>query len=170
MKTLKKSIFVLVAALVLQSLLMAQAKTGDRSKKSSDAKPPAAQTSADKKTAADNDKAAATSTTATKLEDNKSKDPLENMKFRNLGPAVGGGRVTAVDMIFIGTSNEFGQFESGVTAQWFGTVPAVVLGGIGTLVVIAAWAWLFPELRQAGELTSIKAPSLRDGTEIESPQ
>ena len=60
------------------------------------------------------------------------------------------GRVTAVDMIFIGTSNEFGQFESGVTAQWFGTVPAVVLGGIGTLVVIAVWAWLFPELRHAG--------------------
>src|SRR3954447_16791871 len=40
------------------------------------------------------------------------------------------GRVTAVDMIFIGTSNEFGQFESGVTAQWFGTVPAVILGGV----------------------------------------
>jgi len=70
------------------------------------------------------------------------------------------GRVTAVDMIFIGTSNEFGQFESGVTAQWFGTVPAVVLGGIGTLVVIGLWAWLFPELRQAGELTDIKAPQL----------
>ena len=67
------------------------------------------------------------------------------------------GRVTAVDMIFIGTSNEFGQFESGVTAQWFGTVPAVVLGGIGTLVVIAAWAWLFPELRHAGELTAINS-------------
>ena len=65
------------------------------------------------------------------------------------------GRVTAVDMIFIGTSNEFGQFESGVTAQWFGTVPAVVLGGIGTLVVIALWAWWFPELRRAGELTSL---------------
>jgi hypothetical protein len=64
------------------------------------------------------------------------------------------GRVTAVDMIFIGTSNEFGQFESGVTAQWFGTVPAVVLGGVGTLVVIALWAWLFPELRKAGELTA----------------
>jgi len=59
------------------------------------------------------------------------------------------GRVTAVDMIFIGTSNEFGQFESGLTAQWFGTVPAVVLGGIGTLVVIGLWAWLFPELRRA---------------------
>jgi MFS family permease len=67
------------------------------------------------------------------------------------------GRVTAVDMIFIGTSNEFGQFESGVTAQWFGTVPAVVLGGIGTLVVIGLWAWIFPELRHAGELTGIRS-------------
>jgi hypothetical protein len=71
------------------------------------------------------------------------------------------GRVTAVDMIFIGTSNEFGQFESGVTAQWFGTVPAVILGGVGTLVVIAAWAWLFPELRHAGELTSIRSHELQ---------
>ena len=67
------------------------------------------------------------------------------------------GRVTAVDMVFIGTSNEFGQFESGLTAQWFGTVPAVVLGGVGTLVVIALWAWWFPELRHAGELTSLTA-------------
>jgi MFS family permease len=65
------------------------------------------------------------------------------------------GRVTAVDMIFIGTSNEFGQFESGLTAQWLGTVPAVVLGGVGTLVVVALWAWWFPELRRAGELTAI---------------
>lgn len=75
------------------------------------------------------------------------------------------GRVTAVDMIFIGTSNEFGQFESGITAQWFGTVPAVVLGGIGTLVVIGLWAWLFPELRNAGELSSIKTPELEDVSE-----
>jgi len=67
------------------------------------------------------------------------------------------GRVTAVDMIFIGTSNEFGQFESGVTAQWFGTVPAVILGGVGTLVVIVLWAWWFPELRQAGALHQITA-------------
>ncbi|HEY1677022.1 MAG TPA: MFS transporter [Candidatus Sulfotelmatobacter sp.] len=71
------------------------------------------------------------------------------------------GRVTAVDMIFIGTSNEFGQFESGITAQWFGTVPAVVLGGIGTLIVIGLWAWWFPELREAGALHSITAESLR---------
>ena len=63
------------------------------------------------------------------------------------------GRVNAVDMLFIGASNEFGQFESGVTAAWFGTVPAVILGGIGTLVVIALWAWLFPELRKADQFS-----------------
>jgi len=63
------------------------------------------------------------------------------------------GRVNAIDMLFIGVSNELGEFESGLTAQWFGTVRAVVLGGIGTLVVIAAWAGLFPELRKADQLT-----------------
>jgi MFS family permease len=63
------------------------------------------------------------------------------------------GRVSAVDMMFIGVSNELGEFESGLTAQWFGTVPAVVLGGVGTLLIIATWAWLFPELRQADQLT-----------------
>jgi MFS family permease len=68
------------------------------------------------------------------------------------------GRVSAVNSLFIGTSNEFGQFESGVTAQWFGTVPAVVLGGVGTLVVIALWSWLFPELRSADRLTGYLAP------------
>lgn len=61
------------------------------------------------------------------------------------------GRVSAVNMLFIGASNEMGQFESGITAQWFGTVPAVVLGGIGTIVVVAAWTWLFPELRAEPE-------------------
>lgn len=63
------------------------------------------------------------------------------------------GRVNAVDMLFIGVSNELGEFESGLTAQWFGTVPAVVLGGIGTMVVIGLWAWWFPELRNADQLT-----------------
>jgi MFS family permease len=75
------------------------------------------------------------------------------------------GRVTAVDMIFIGTSNEFGQFESGLTAQWFGTVPEVILGGVGTLVVIVVWAWLFPELRHAGELSAIKSPKLENAAD-----
>jgi MFS family permease len=63
------------------------------------------------------------------------------------------GRVNAVDMLFIGVSNELGEFESGLTAHWFGTVPAVVIGGVGTLLVIALWAWLFPELRKADQLT-----------------
>jgi MFS family permease len=76
------------------------------------------------------------------------------------------GRVTAVDMVFIGTSNEFGQFESGLTAQWFGTVPAVVLGGVGTLVVIALWTWFFPELRKAGELTATS--SATDDRDLET--
>ena len=67
------------------------------------------------------------------------------------------GRVNAVDMLFIGASNELGQFESGLTAHWFGTVPAVVLGGFGTLVVIALWAWRFPELRQADRITSVES-------------
>ena len=75
------------------------------------------------------------------------------------------GRVSAVDMIFIGTSNELGQFESGLTAQWFGTVPAVILGGVGTLAVIAFWAWLFPELRHAGELSGIKSGKLQEASE-----
>lgn len=66
------------------------------------------------------------------------------------------GRVNAVDMIFIGASNEFGQFESGLTAHWFGTVPAVVLGGIGTLVVTVVWAWAFPEFRNADRLTDLR--------------
>ncbi len=62
------------------------------------------------------------------------------------------GRVSAVNMVFIGASNEIGQFESGLTAQWFGTVPAVVLGGIGTMAVVAIWAWMFPSLRQLDKL------------------
>src|ERR1700722_9079649 len=75
------------------------------------------------------------------------------------------GRVMAVDMVFIGTSNELGQFESGLTAQWFGTVPAVVLGGVGTLVVIAVWAWIFPELRRIRSLDTLKTALAEGDTE-----
>ncbi|MBV9082649.1 MAG: hypothetical protein JOZ62_08245 [Acidobacteriaceae bacterium] len=56
------------------------------------------------------------------------------------------GRVSAVNMVFISASNEIGQFESGITAQWFGTVRAVVLGGLGTIAVVLAWIPLFPSL------------------------
>jgi MFS family permease len=62
------------------------------------------------------------------------------------------GRVSSVNMVFIGASNEVGQFESGITAEWFGAVPAVVLGGIGTLLVVVLWMWLFPALRHVDRL------------------
>jgi len=62
------------------------------------------------------------------------------------------GRVNAVDMIFIGASNELGQFESGLTAQWFGTVPAVILGGFGAIIITGLWAWMFPQLRKVNQL------------------
>ena len=66
------------------------------------------------------------------------------------------GRVNAVDMIFIGASNELGEFESGLAAQWLGAVPAVVLGGAGTILVTILWAWMFPELRNADKLVGAK--------------
>jgi MFS family permease len=64
------------------------------------------------------------------------------------------GRVSAVNMVFIGASNEVGQFESGITAQWLGTVPAVIAGGVGTIVIVALWAALFPALRQVDHLAT----------------
>ena len=66
------------------------------------------------------------------------------------------GRVSAVNGIFIGTSNQLGEFESGLTAAWFGAVPAAFLGGVGTLVVAVAWAALFPELRRIDRLDAEK--------------
>jgi MFS family permease len=71
------------------------------------------------------------------------------------------GRVSAVNMLFIGASNELGEFESGITAQWFGTVPAVILGGIGTLVVVATWMGLFPPLRNVDRMTDVKPADQR---------
>jgi MFS family permease len=62
------------------------------------------------------------------------------------------GRVAAVNTMFIGASNQLGEFESGLTAAWFGTVPAVVLGGIGTLVIVALWTKLFPSLARYDRL------------------
>ena len=64
------------------------------------------------------------------------------------------GRVSAVNSLFIGASNELGEFESGITAQWWGAVRATVVGGVGALVVAGLWAALFPGLRNADELTS----------------
>ena len=69
------------------------------------------------------------------------------------------GRVSAVNMVFIGASNEVGQFESGLTAQWLGTVPAVIAGGLGTILVVGLWAWFFPALRRVDELVPAKVSS-----------
>ncbi|HTQ03236.1 MAG TPA: MFS transporter [Polyangiaceae bacterium] len=66
------------------------------------------------------------------------------------------GRVSAVNLLFIGASNELGEFESGVTAAFFGAVPAAVVGGIGTCVVVLAWMALFPDLRRADRLDRIR--------------
>jgi MFS family permease len=62
------------------------------------------------------------------------------------------GRVGAVNSIFIGASNQLGEFESGVTAAWVGVVPSVVLGGVGTLAIVAIWIKLFPELYHRNKL------------------
>jgi MFS family permease len=67
------------------------------------------------------------------------------------------GRVAAVNQVFIGASNELGEFESGVTAAWVGAVPSVVIGGLGTIVVVLLWAGLFPEIRRVDRLEDVKA-------------
>ena len=71
------------------------------------------------------------------------------------------GRVSAVNMVFVGASNELGEFESGLTAEWFGAAPAVVLGGVGTLLVVGLWAWMFPQLRRVARLDEVGSASRR---------
>jgi hypothetical protein len=62
------------------------------------------------------------------------------------------GRVNAVNRVFIGASNELGEFRAGVAAAWIGAVAAVTLGGAGTMAIAAIWARIFPELRTARKL------------------
>jgi predicted MFS family arabinose efflux permease len=62
------------------------------------------------------------------------------------------GRVTAVNSIFINTSNQLGEFESGILAAMVGAVSATVIGGVGTLVVVAAWMLMFPQVRDRQRL------------------
>jgi MFS family permease len=72
-------------------------------------------------------------------------------------PDVIRGRVSAVNSVFIGASNELGEFESGFTAAWFGLVPAIVVGGVVTLLVTGVWAWgLFPGLRRLQTFDQLK--------------
>jgi MFS family permease len=74
------------------------------------------------------------------------------------------GRVSAVNAIFIGSSNKLGAFESGATAQWFGPVASVVGGGIGTILVVVATALIWPPMRQLGSLHRLSREAM-DGDE-----
>jgi len=68
------------------------------------------------------------------------------------------GRVSAVNAVFIGASNELGEFESGVTAAWWGLRPAVVVGGVASVVIAGLWARWFPALR---DMQEFPAPAKR---------
>jgi hypothetical protein len=58
------------------------------------------------------------------------------------------GRVSAVNSLSVSVGSQIGQFESGLTAAWFGTVGSVLFGGVAALTIVALWAWRFPELRR----------------------
>ena len=75
------------------------------------------------------------------------------------------GRVSAVNSIFIGASNQLGEFESGVTAAWLGPVGSVVLGGVGTLLVAALWMRLFPGLLKRERLVAASTAADGDGSD-----
>jgi hypothetical protein len=62
------------------------------------------------------------------------------------------GRVYAVTDVFVGASNELGEFESGLTAAWLGPEIAVIAGGVGTCLIVAAWTVFFPTLRDVDRL------------------
>jgi MFS family permease len=70
------------------------------------------------------------------------------------------GRVSAVNLMFVGASNELGEFESGLLAEWLGTVPSVVFGGLGTLAVVLLWAWRFPALARVDRLEEVRPDPL----------
>ena len=64
------------------------------------------------------------------------------------------GRVSSVNWLFLGASNEFGEYESGLTAHWWGAVRAVVIGGAASMMVTGLWSVFFPALRHADKLTT----------------
>jgi hypothetical protein len=74
------------------------------------------------------------------------------------------GRVSSVSMLFISASNELGEFESGVTAAWFGPVESVVFGGVAAIAVTGIWAWGFPELRKADRFEAQQEDDIRPAT------
>lgn len=71
------------------------------------------------------------------------------------------GRVNAVNMLFIGSSNELGEFRAGTSAAWFGVVPAAVIGGVGTLAVVGLWLWGFAPLRRVDRFEEVAPDNAR---------
>ncbi len=80
------------------------------------------------------------------------------------------GRVSAVNALFIGASNEFGSFESGVTAQWWGAVPAVVVGGVGAIAITGLWTLMFPSLRRVNRLSADELMGPGDEAPVVEPR
>jgi MFS family permease len=72
------------------------------------------------------------------------------------------GRVSAINFLFIGASNQLGDFKAGVSAAFLGAVGAAALGGLGALLVVGLWAWLFPQLRRADALGAECEPSRKE--------
>jgi hypothetical protein len=70
------------------------------------------------------------------------------------------GRVSAIHVLFVGCTNELGEFRAGLLASMFGAVPAALAGGIGTLVIVALWTRFFPGLRRVDRLSEV-APQTR---------
>ena len=80
---------------------------------------------------------------------------IRNLLVQSVTPDEMRGRVTAVSSVFTGASNEIGEFESGITAAWWGVVPAVVVGGVGTVLIAALFATLLPQLRGVDNLNPV---------------
>ena len=80
------------------------------------------------------------------------------------------GRIGSVNGLFIGASNEFGEFRAGMSAGLFGTVPAVIIGGLGTLTVVGLWMKLFPALRRVDRFADVGVKSLPSPVAITVPK
>jgi hypothetical protein len=68
------------------------------------------------------------------------------------------GRVSAIHTLFVGCTNELGEFRAGLFASLFGAVPAALVGGIGTLIIVGLWTQLFPSLRKVDRLSEVAPP------------
>ena len=71
------------------------------------------------------------------------------------------GRVSAINYLFVGSSNTLGEFESGPVAAWLGAVPSVLIGGVGSLLVAGTWMVLFPDLRRIDRFEPADAKKMR---------